>query len=68
MQLRLQKEIEVVRSNLKETELRLQKEIEIVRAQIKESTSRLIKWSFGFWVLQFSGLAGLLITLFKIFL
>jgi chromosome segregation ATPase len=42
-ELRLQKEIEVVRKEIKETELRLQKEIEVVRKEIKETELRLQK-------------------------
>ena len=49
-ELRLQKEIEIVRAEIKETELRLQKEIEIVRgqtekvrAELKETELRLQK-------------------------
>ena len=48
-ELRLQKEIEIVRAEIKETELRLQKEIEIVRgetekvrAELKETELRLL--------------------------
>jgi len=42
-ELRLQKDIELVRAELKETELRLQKEIELVRAELKETELRLQK-------------------------
>jgi SMC interacting uncharacterized protein involved in chromosome segregation len=39
----VRKEIEVVRKEIKETELRLQKEIEVVRKEIKETELRLQK-------------------------
>uniref|UniRef100_UPI00073216AE hypothetical protein n=1 Tax=Thiohalocapsa sp. ML1 TaxID=1431688 RepID=UPI00073216AE len=39
----VRKEIEVVRKEIKETELRLQKEIEVVRREIKETELRLQK-------------------------
>jgi hypothetical protein len=42
-ELRLQKEIEVVRKEIKEVELRLQGEIELVRKEIKEVELRLQK-------------------------
>ena len=41
--MRLQKEIEVVRKEIREVDLRLQ-------AQIKESEMRLLKWQIGGWV------------------
>ena len=41
--LALQKEIEVVRAEIREAELRLRKEIEEVRREIKEAEIRLIK-------------------------
>jgi predicted phage-related endonuclease len=42
-ELRLQKEIEVVRKEIKEVEGRLLKEIEVVRKEIKEVEGRLLK-------------------------
>lgn len=42
-ELRLQKEIELVRAELRESELRLKKEIEEVRAELRESELRLKK-------------------------
>ena len=41
--LALQKEIEVVRAEIREAELRLRKEIEVVRAEIRETELRLRK-------------------------
>jgi hypothetical protein len=42
-ELRLQKEIELVRGEIKETELRLRKEIELLRGEIRETELRLQK-------------------------
>ena len=42
-ELRLQKEIEVVRKEMKDVELRLQKEIEVVRKEMKEVELKLQK-------------------------
>jgi len=66
-ELRLQKEIELVRKELKETELRLRKEIEQVRLEveqvktkIEETKAGLIKWMFVFWVGQVAAIASLI--------
>jgi molecular chaperone GrpE (heat shock protein) len=70
-ELKLHKEIELVRKELKETELRLQKEIEQVKKELKETELRLqkeigetkatlIKWMFAFWTGQIIAIAGLM--------
>jgi hypothetical protein len=55
-ELKLIKEIELVRGEIKETELRLVKEIEAVRAELKVEIARtyagILKWSFLFWATQ----------------
>ena len=43
-ELRLRKEIELVRAELRETELRLQKEIEQIRADIARAKVDILKW------------------------
>jgi len=52
------------RTNLSETELRLIKEIEQVRAELKVELARghtaWLKWSFLFWLTQFSAILLLL--------
>ena len=57
-------EIEQVRAEAKETELRLVKEIEQVRADLKveiaHSHTSWLKWSFLFWLSQFTALMLLL--------
>ena len=58
-------EIEQVRAETKETELRLIKEIEQVRADLKvveiaHSHTSWLKWSFLFWLSQFTALMLLL--------
>ena len=66
-ELKLIKEIELVRGEIKETELRLVKEIEAVRAEtekvraelkvdIARSHAGLLKWSFLFWASQLGAL------------
>jgi hypothetical protein len=66
-ELKLIKEIELVRGEIKETELRLIKEIESVRAEtekvraelkvdIARSHAGLLKWSFLFWASQLGAL------------
>ncbi|MGQ9862642.1 MAG: hypothetical protein ACUVSD_11620, partial [Thiobacillaceae bacterium] len=62
-ELKLTKEIEQVRAELKETELKLSKEIEQVRLEvakvradlsrdIERTRSSILLWSFGFWITQ----------------
>jgi len=60
----LSKDIEQVRAELRETELRLVKEIEQVRVELKVELARShtawLKWSFLFWLTQFSAILLLL--------
>ena len=75
-ELRLQKEIEVVRAELRETELRTQKEIaalrtelvkevESVRKEIALSKVEVLKWTASLLVVQTAAIIGAVAALMK---
>ena len=75
-ELKLTKEIENTRKEIKEldlkftkeikeTELKLTKEIENTRKEIKESKFSMLKWQFVFWITQISAIIAIFYKLVK---
>lgn len=69
-ELKLTKEIEQVRAELRETELKLTKEIEEVRAELKieinQTKVSLLKWLIGLLITQTVTIIGVIIGLFQV--
>ena len=71
-ELRLMKEIETIRLQikdmdikLKEMEIKLSKDIAETKVEIKETKSDLLKWSFAFWISQIGVIAGIGFFVYK---
>ena len=75
-ELRLMKEIEATRlqikdmdiklsKDMKEMEIKLSKDIAETRLEIKETKSDLLKWSFAFWISQIGVIAGIGFFVYK---